>query len=134
MNNFEKKLELLKNSNENELISKSYDFVDEVESEFGYKKELLKPLFILFEERSEDDFGMPGPLVGYIEQVDGYETELLNSLDRKPVTQNLVMVKRILNSGSAESKTFSDKIATIYSDMNTHPVIKNMIDNIIYDK
>ncbi len=73
MSNFKEKLELLKQSDESELISKCYHFVDEIESEFGYKKEFLEPIFILFEERPDDDFGVPGPLVHYIEQVDGYE-------------------------------------------------------------
>lgn len=58
----------------------------------------------------------------------------MNSLERKPVFKNLEMIKRVLNEGSALDNIFLKKIETIYSDINTDQKVKNLIDNIIYDK
>ncbi len=44
------------------------------------------------------------------------------------------MIKRVLNEGSALDNIFLKKIETIYSDINTDQKVKNLIDNIIYDK
>ena len=123
----------LRTVDESELINKSYEFVDEIELEYGYKKELLESIFNLFEERCVDVFGVPGPLVHYIEKIEGYELELVKSLERKPVFQNLIMIKRILNLDATNSEFLSSKIEKIYNDPNTELEVKELIENIIYE-
>ncbi len=132
MGSFNAKIEILKHTEESQLISDCYDFVGEIESEFGYKTELLESIFMLFEERPEDDFGVPGPLVHYIEKVEGYEIELLNSLKRKPVFQTLIMTKRCFNA-SSQSSDLQRIFEEICNDPNTDPEVKSMINNIFFD-
>ena len=132
MNSFKNKLEILKKSDEDELVSNSYDFVDEIESEFGFKYEFLEPIFTLFEERPDDDFGAPGPLVHYIEKIEDYEKELMNSLNRKPTIQNLMVINRLLNGNYSEKDIFIKKLNEILkSGKVDDKVVKEYIDELI---
>ncbi|HEY9102667.1 hypothetical protein [Chitinimonas sp.] len=58
----------------------------------------IEPMFKLMERFPEADFGSPGPLVHEIEAMNGYQSQLLRSLARKPTSLSVWMVNRILNS------------------------------------
>ena len=54
-------------------------------------------------ERMPDaDLGSPGPLVHTLEKLTGYETELVESVRRRPALLSVWMVNRILNSNPQE--------------------------------
>ena len=56
-------------------------------------------LFDLMERLSGSDLGCPGPIVHTLESMQGqYETELCESLRRKPTPLSVWMVNRILNA------------------------------------
>lgn len=64
-------------------------------------------LIRIMEENPNIDFGMPGPVVHFIEQFP--ETEyvdmLLNSLKRKPTSHTLWMLNRIINDPTSKRKS-----------------------------
>lgn len=68
------------------------------------------------------DFGMPGPLVHFMEKFyhTGYEHKLMESVRRKPTTHTTWMVNRILNGSNSapERQTFID----LLKESQTHPL------------
>ena len=52
------------------------------------------------ESNSDLDYGMPGPVVHFVERffMKGYETLLLESIKRTPTVHTLWMMNRIINS------------------------------------
>ena len=81
---------------------------------------IIEPLFIVFENNPNFDFGNPGNLVRTIEkfyQEPVYERELYKSVERKPNEYNLWMLNRLLNTFDEEKKEIGIKL------------LKNVIDN-----
>jgi predicted KAP-like P-loop ATPase len=67
----------------------------------GDQEKEVKKLFGLFERFPEDDgAGVLWSVLHGIETFKEYEQELLNSLNRQPSHLGIVMVKRILNTGT----------------------------------
>ena len=59
----------------------------------------IRALFDVMERLSGSDLGSPGPLVHTLERMRGsYESELIESVKRKPTFLSVWMVNRILNS------------------------------------
>jgi hypothetical protein len=59
----------------------------------------VRALFDVMERLPDSDLGTPGPLVHALEKMKGrYESELAESLKRKPVYLSVWMVNRILNA------------------------------------
>ena len=58
------------------------------------------------EENPESEFGIPGPLVHFVERFigAGYEQELLASLVRRPVDHTVWMLNRLINIADAETR------------------------------
>src|SRR5262245_31418356 len=62
----------------------------------------IRAMFDVMERLPESDLGSPGPLVHTIERMRGrYESELVESIRRRPTTLALWMVNRILNTTRA---------------------------------
>ncbi len=61
--------------------------------------EVIDPVLQFIERHSDLDFGMPGPLVHFVEQYfgQGYEEKLLRSLARKPTILTVWMLNRVVN-------------------------------------
>jgi hypothetical protein len=58
----------------------------------------IRSLFDVMERMPESDLGSPGPLVHTLEQMCGhYESELVESIKRRPTPLAVWMVNRILN-------------------------------------
>jgi hypothetical protein len=68
---------------------------------------IIEPLFRVFENNPNFDFGSPGNLVRIIEkfyQSQIYEDELYKSVERKPTEYNLWMLNRLLNTFDEDRK------------------------------
>lgn len=68
----------------------------------------VENLILLMEKNPNTDFGMPGPVVHFIEKFN--ETEyvdiLIASLKRNPTNHTLWMLNRIINDSSSTNRTF----------------------------
>ena len=62
--------------------------------------ELIKQILDFMETHPDVDYGMPGPLVHYVERffLNGYEELLYNSISKCPTSHTLWMLNRIINS------------------------------------
>jgi hypothetical protein len=71
----------------------------------GVGVESVQPILRFMEEYPTLDYGMPGPLVHFIEEfyLKGYEEELTESVDRKPTMMTVWMLNRVLN-GTEETE------------------------------
>ena len=92
---------------------KKEDFIDFAEDIVGELKDLdenavqaIAPILQLFENYPDIDYGMPGPLVHFLESFykNGYENKLIESIKRKPTLHTLWMLNRIINSVNEEEK------------------------------
>jgi hypothetical protein len=64
--------------------------------------ECIEPILRFMEDHPDLDYGLPGPLVHFVEKFflngyDVYEKKLLESVDRRPTSMNVWMVNRVLN-------------------------------------
>lgn len=68
---------------------------------------IIEPLFRVFENNPDFDFGNPGNLVRIIERYYTnplYEQELCKSVERKPTAYNLWLLNRLMNTFEEEQK------------------------------
>ena len=71
------------------------------------------------EENPKIDYGMPGPLVNFMEKKykKGYEKLLLESIKRKPTEHTVWMLNRILNDVNLEDRNvYMDVLKAIVKD------------------
>lgn len=75
----------------NEILEK----ISREENSFSYVKEILE----IMEANPDLDYGMPGPVVHFMEKYykHGYESLLLESVKKCPTRQTLWMINRIIN-------------------------------------
>jgi hypothetical protein len=73
-----------------------YEIVEELER-VGAGMPAVRTILAFMEDHPEVDFGVPGPLVHFVEGIDGYQAELHASLARRPVAHTVWMLHRILN-------------------------------------
>jgi len=62
------------------------------------RQKAIPDFFALFERFPEAELGNPGPLVHTLEAMGGYESELRQSIERRPSIYTVWMVNRILNT------------------------------------
>jgi hypothetical protein len=64
-----------------------------------YGIEIVTPILAFMEKHPEIDFGLPGPLVHFIEHfhLKGYEELLISSVERKPTEHTIFMLNRVVN-------------------------------------
>jgi hypothetical protein len=68
---------------------------------------IIEPLFRVFENNPDFDFGNPGNLVRIIERYYTnplYEQELYKSVERKPTAYNLWLLNRLMNTFKEKQK------------------------------
>jgi hypothetical protein len=68
---------------------------------------IIRPIFMVFENNSNFDFGNPGNLIRIVEKFykyPEYEKELYESIKRKPTEYNLWLLNRLLNTFKDEEK------------------------------
>jgi len=86
-----------------DFIGIAYEVIDkikETENPFKY----VEPFLRLMEENPDADFGLPGPLVHFMESFNGYEDLLLQSVNRKPTIFTVWLVKRVINDPKLENR------------------------------
>jgi hypothetical protein len=68
--------------------------------------ESVEPILRFMEEHPTLDYGMPGPLVHFIEgfYLKGYEEKLIESVSRKPTMMTVWMLNRVLNGTEEPAK------------------------------
>jgi hypothetical protein len=68
--------------------------------------ESVEPILRFMEEHPTLDYGMPGPLVHFIEEfyLKGYEEKLIESVSRKPTMMTVWMLNRVLNGTEEPAK------------------------------
>jgi len=61
--------------------------------------ETVEAILRFMEDHPLIDYGMPGPLVHFVERFygDGYEAKLVESIQRKPISHTVWMLNRVIN-------------------------------------
>jgi hypothetical protein len=103
-------------------------FIEEKIINIKMCSELIEPIFKLFENNPDFDFGIPGNLVRYIENFpeEIYIPELYKSLERKPTEYNLWMLNRHLNTLTENKKDNGIKILETIIELNNCSDIKKL--------
>lgn len=84
------------------LLSEDFNGVYELTNKIKLEnnpQEYFPKIFEVMENHSDLDYGMPGPIVHFMESYykNGYEEELIESIKRKPTAHTVWMANRILN-------------------------------------
>jgi hypothetical protein len=82
----------------------------------GVGRDAVRPILQFMEEHPTIDFGLPGPLVHFTERFygNGYEQELLLSIQRRPTQHTVWMLNRLIN-GTRDGATKRQYIAVLES-------------------
>ena len=99
-----KKMKYLEELNEaikKEDFSMTFLILEKIKNEEN-PMDYLADLFVFMENNPNIDYGMPGPIVHFMESYykKGYEDELLKSVKRKPTQHTVWMLNRILNDAN----------------------------------
>lgn len=90
----------------------------------------VEPILRFMELHPTLDFGMPGPLVHFVERYygRGYEHKLLDSLGRKPTSHTVWMLNRVIN-GTKEPGS-RRRLIEIMKDVRDNPATDGNACNI----
>lgn len=120
-----------------ENLFETYQIVEEIEKEqdsFAY----VEPMFRLMEQNPDVDFGLPGPIVTFIESLyeKGYQKLLLDSVRRKPMGYTIWMINRIMNISDVRDKQMYVDLLRELLDRNDigEDVRNRIIEYIDYQK
>jgi hypothetical protein len=85
-----------------DFVAGSYELTDAWKSA-GVGIEAVEPVLRFMEENPTIDFGVPGPLVHFVEQFygTGYWEMLIESIRRTPTSHTLWMLNRVINGTKA---------------------------------
>jgi hypothetical protein len=91
-------------ANHEDFAIRSSEVVDSWTSA-GASVDVVESILRFMEEHRSIDFGMPGPLVHFVESFygHGYEERLLESLERVPTLHTVWMLNRLINGASDPS-------------------------------
>ena len=94
MKNFEE----LKEAVKKEDFGQTFLILEKIKNEEN-PMDYFEDLFMFMENNPNIDYGMPGPIVHFMESYykKGYEDELLKSVKRKPTQHTVWMLNRVLN-------------------------------------
>ncbi|MDE6055541.1 MAG: hypothetical protein K2G55_17700 [Lachnospiraceae bacterium] len=111
-----------------ENLFETYEIVEKIKKE-QEPFEYVAPMFRLMEENPELDFGLPGPMVDFIESSyeKGYKNLLLESVRRKPMGYTIWMINRIMNISDLRDKQ-------MYMDILRETLDRNDIDEVLRDR
>lgn len=93
-----KYLEELKEAVKKEDFGQTFLILEKIKNEEN-PMDYFEDLFMFMENNPNIDYGMPGPIVHFMESYykKGYEDELLKSVKRKPTQHTVWMLNRVLN-------------------------------------
>ena len=110
-----------------DFIGIAYEVIDkikETENPFKY----VEPFLRLMEENPDADFGLPGPLVHFMESYNGYEDLLLQSVNRKPTIFTVWLVKRVINDPKLENRDrYIDVLKKILNNDTVNKEVKQEV-------
>ena len=89
------------------------------------------------EENPKIDYGMPGPLVHFMEKKykKGYEKLLLESIKRKPTEHTVWMLNRILNDVNLEDRNvYMDVLKAIVKDSKYDEELRSLAKEFLEDQ
>ena len=91
-------LEELKEAVKKEDFGQTFLILEKIKNEEN-PMDYFEDLFMFMENNPNIDYGMPGPIVHFMESYykKGYEDELLKSVKRKPTQHTVWMLNRVLN-------------------------------------
>ena len=102
--------------------------------EFGASETSINAFLSIFERFPvEDGFGVFWAILHGLEKLPGYESHLLQSLQRQPAEFSLRMVERIINSGGSQIDgiDLSTLLKSIAKDSKQAPNIREYAQRII---
>jgi hypothetical protein len=84
-------------------------------SALSQPQQMVAEMFGVMERLAGCDLGSPGPLVHTLEDIQGYETEMVKSISNVPTALSVWMVNRILNSeiSLAQRTAYMDLLAGV---------------------
>ena len=93
-----KYLEELKEAVKKEDFGQTFLILEKIKNEEN-PMDYFEDLFMFMENNPNIDYGMPGPIVHFMESYykKGYEDEVLKSVKRKPTQHTVWMLNRVLN-------------------------------------
>ena len=93
----------------------------------------IPELFSVMERLPDADLGTPGPLVHTLEQLQGYEKELVRSVGRRPSQLSVWMVNRILNTELSDDdrRTYMSLLAGAAANPNALKSVRDDARNFI---
>jgi len=116
-------LEVTRRVNDEDFLEFAEGKIEELES-IDLDGESMESLCKLIENNPNVNFGMPGPVVHFLETFykNGYEEQLVASIRRQPVPHNVWMLNRVINGSEGDVKTSYMKeldSALLRSDIST---------------
>ena len=90
--------------------------------------EYVEELLEFMENNPDIDYGMPGPIVHYMERscMENYENLLYASVKRKPTIHTLWMLNRIINSPEVVDKSkYINLLTSISEEQNESDIIRD---------
>jgi hypothetical protein len=124
-------------TNQLQSIASADDFVTssaeltEAWSTAGIGAECIGPVLQFMEEHPALEYGMPGPLVHFVEEYyrKGYEVRLIESVSRKPTMLTVWMLNRVIND-TQEPKERQQLISTMRQAANNPKADHRTLDRI----
>ena len=107
----------------------------------GLGDETIEPILRFMEQHPAIDFGMPGPLVHFLEQFygKGYEEKLIESVQRKPTATTVWMLNRVINGTNAPQvkqrliATMEGARANPLADQNTLQRVHRFLERLAHE-
>ena len=128
--NLLEKLEELVGSDQFEMDAE--EIMEELEAN-GAGSEIIADLLSIMERHPLDDFGMPGPLVHYIERYyPDYLPLLLDSVQRAPAMHTVWMLHRCMNA-SEDKAPFIRIFTEVANNGNTDNMIREQAKSFLED-
>jgi hypothetical protein len=89
---------LLAIADSDHFMADAYELTDALSAAHG-GIETVEPILRFMEANPSIDYGMPGPLVHYMEKFyrKGYEQKLVESVERNPTSHTVGMLNRLIN-------------------------------------
>lgn len=114
------------------MVYHSYQIVEELDKAGAADLDAVRTILRFMEDNPDLDYGLPGPLVSFAERFVGmgYEEELFASLSRRPTTQTVLMLNRLINA--AENIGERVRLILLLEELRDHSAaeawIKEQID------
>ncbi len=97
--------------------------------------EYVSPILNIMESNPDLDYGMPGPLVHFLERFykKGYEKLLIDSVSKNPTLQTIQMIKRIINDPSLQDRNvYLNLLEDILNKDDIDDYIKNEVFDLLF--